>query len=131
MQISQAILFIMSESIGLSSLDVVSIEKGKSPLNASTFKVSELIVNLANRMGREFSSEILNEWAWHGVPCEILLRDGLGWQSGKVRFSLEFIPDLEEEEVAEDKEHESVKLGECKALPESPLDDLRAELLDT
>ncbi|MBD2509480.1 hypothetical protein H6G91_19645 [Nostoc muscorum FACHB-395] len=117
----------MSESIGLSNLDVVSIEKGKSPLNASTFKVSELIVNLANRMSREFCSEILNEWAWHGVPCEVLLRDGLGWQSGRVKFSLEFIPDPQEDEVTEDR---SEKLGEVKALPESSLDDLRAELLD-
>ncbi|MHC5853861.1 KGK domain-containing protein [Nostoc sp.] len=120
----------MSESIGLSSLDVVSIEKGKSPLNASTFKVSELIVNLANKMSREFSSEILNEWAWHGVPCEVLLRDGLGWQSGRVKFSLEFIPDPQEDEVTEDTEDGSEKLRELKALPESSLDDLRAELLD-
>lgn len=120
----------MGEPIGLSGLDVVSINKNKSPLNASTFKVNELVVNLANRMSREFQPEVLNEWAWHGVPCEVLLRDGLGWQSGRVKFSLEFIPDPQEE-VTQDTEDESEKLGELKALPESPLDDLRAELLDT
>ncbi|WP_104899690.1 hypothetical protein [Nostoc sp. 'Peltigera membranacea cyanobiont' N6] len=50
--------------------------------------------------------------------------------SGRVKFSLEFIPDPQEDEVTEDTEDGSEKLRELKALPESSLDDLRAELLD-
>jgi hypothetical protein len=51
----------------------------------------------------------------------VLRSDGQGWQKGKVRFSLEFIPDTEE----------GVEAKETKLLPPSeasPLDELRAEL---
>ncbi|MBD2693938.1 KGK domain-containing protein [Anabaena catenula] len=51
----------------------------------------------------------------------------VGWQKGKVRISLEFIPDEEEEEeeiLEANLEEESIP----PKLPESPLDDLRTQL---
>ncbi|QXE26053.1 hypothetical protein B6N60_04781 [Richelia sinica FACHB-800] len=52
--------------------------------------------------------------------------DGTGWQSGRVRISLEFIPADEEE----DEEEMEAQLEDVTSpqLPESPLDDLRSEL---
>lgn len=118
----------MTERIGLSPLDVVSVEKELCPLYAATFQVSEMALFLANNL-KNFSVDTKTDWAWRGVPCEVLLRDGRGWQTGRVRFSLEFIPD------AEDKEEEELILTatpieSVRQLAPSPLDDLRAELLN-
>jgi hypothetical protein len=54
----------------------------------------------------------------NGMPCEILRVSGGGWQKGKLRFRLEFIPD-------EPAAFEQPKPVRQKS---SPLDDLRSEL---
>lgn len=109
----------------LGNKDVVSTEKDKSLIGASTFRGNEIYTYLRNKIARDVGTEVANEWVLEGLPCELLTEDGQGWQSGKIWFCLEFIPDHEEEELADEIANEP-----SKALPESPLDDLRAELLD-
>ncbi len=52
-----------------------------------------------------------------GIPCEVLscIRNTQGWRTGKLRLSLEFIPDIPEVLIGED---EDIALG-------SPLDQIR------
>lgn len=104
----------------LGNKDVVSVERDKSLVGASTFRGDEIYTNLRNRIAKDTGSEIATEWVLTGLPCEVLIADGRGWQSGKVWFCLEFIPD--DPEV---KPEEAIK-----ALPQSPLADLRSELLE-
>jgi hypothetical protein len=99
--------------------DVVYLDENKSPLG-KTFKVIEMTVNLINRLGREYDTNTLNAWVHDGLLCEVMRVDSLGWKRGRVKLSLEFIPDEPEQETA-------------LLLPsqvESPLDDLRAELFN-
>ncbi|MBW4667215.1 MAG: hypothetical protein KME60_07170 [Cyanomargarita calcarea GSE-NOS-MK-12-04C] len=88
--------------IGLNLFDVVSVDKTKSLVSSTTFKVIEATVNTANRLrdsyGRsQFDSDTINEWGFKGVDCYVLQADGEGWKKGKVRLSLAFIPDETEE----------------------------------
>ena len=117
----------MNKPVKLNFFDVVSVPKSKSLMNASTFKVMEMSVSLTNKLSKEFHTEVLKEWSDTGVECEVLKMDGYGWQKGRVRISLEFIPDEEEqeEEILEaNLEEESIP----PKLPQSPLDDLRTQL---
>jgi hypothetical protein len=66
------------------------------------------------------------QWFRDGIDCETLKIGAKGWQKGKVkiRVILEFCPDEpEREETSENNESETSK-------PESPLDDLRRQLLN-
>jgi hypothetical protein len=70
--------------------DVVHMEHGQSMLNASTFKVGQFkhhFRNYKNALGPAIES-----WVSEGINCEIL-RPGEGWQKGKVRLQVQFIPD--------------------------------------
>ncbi|TAF09394.1 MAG: hypothetical protein EAZ77_05125 [Nostocales cyanobacterium] len=109
----------MSESIKLEFSDVVTLPKEKSPLGASSFKVSEMSAFLAATI-RNYINKNLTGWDEAGIECEILQVSGGGWRKGRVRISLEFIPD--------EPQQEAVLLPPSKI--ESPLDDLRAELLN-
>jgi hypothetical protein len=116
----------MNKPVKLDFLDVVSVPKSKSPIDASTFKVMEVASCLAAKV-YGLNSATWKEWSDTGVECEVLKMDGYGWQKGRVRISLEFIPDEEEqeEEILEaNLEEESI----TPKLPESPLDDLRTKL---
>ncbi|MEG4119649.1 MULTISPECIES: KGK domain-containing protein [unclassified Microcoleus] len=65
------------------------------------------------------------QWFRDGIDCEALKIGAKGWQKGKVRIrvTIEFCPDEPEfEETPENNESETSK-------PESPLDDLRRQLL--
>ncbi|WP_206759000.1 KGK domain-containing protein [Anabaena azotica] len=115
---------IAMEKIVLQDKDVISIEKDKSLIGASTFKANEIYIYLRDKIARDVGIEAADEWVFEGLPCELLTAEGQGWQSGKVWFCLEFIPDEKENSNETDDEP-------TKALPESPLDDLRAELLDS
>ena len=110
-------------SFNLKKHDVVSMDKTSNPMQVKTFEVIDLMMNLINRCGRDgLTSQMLTDWISKGIPCEVLQADRVGWQYGKVKISLEFIPDEPEpQEVA------LLPSGE-PAKPESPLDDLRAEL---
>ncbi|MBD1814665.1 hypothetical protein NDA07_12760 [Microcoleus vaginatus DQ-U2] len=66
-------------------------------------------------------------WFGKGIDCEILRVGAQGWKKGKMKLKLnvtiEFCPDEPEiEETPENNESETSK-------PESPLDDLRRQLL--
>jgi hypothetical protein len=116
----------MNKPVKLDFFDVVSAPKSKSPVGASTFKVMEVASYFVTKVYHE-NSDTWNEWLDTGVECEVLKMDGHGWQKGKVRISLEFIPDEEEqeEEILEaNLEEESIP----PKLPQSPLDDLRTQL---
>jgi hypothetical protein len=67
-------------------------------------------------------------WFGKGINCEILRVGAHGWKKGKIKLKLnvtiEFCPDEPEvEETPENNESETSK-------PESPLDDLRRQLLN-
>ncbi|MEH1906780.1 KGK domain-containing protein [Nostoc sp.] len=55
-----------------------------------------------------------------GCKCEVLLAKGGGWQKGRFRFRLEFIPDNPEAFLK--------KSAPADEKPQSPLDDLRSHL---
>ncbi|MEH2467502.1 KGK domain-containing protein [Nostoc sp.] len=62
-------------------------------------------------------------WPWfseEGCKCEVLLVKGGGWQRGRFRFRLEFIPDNPEAFL----KNSSVEPEKTQ----SPLDDLRSQL---
>ncbi|MDJ0736891.1 MAG: KGK domain-containing protein [Nostocaceae cyanobacterium] len=90
-----------NEVVSLTRDDVVSLlHENKELFNSRIFTIGEEIDKLADRF---FSRK-------DGVECRILRASGGGWKKGKVRLSLEFIPD-EPEQVPQQ--------------PESILDDLR------
>ncbi|MEG4029631.1 MULTISPECIES: KGK domain-containing protein [unclassified Microcoleus] len=67
-------------------------------------------------------------WFGEGIDCEILRVGAQGWKKGKMKIKLnvtiEFCPDESEvEQTPEKNESETSK-------PESPLDDLRRQLLN-
>jgi len=68
------------------------------------------------------------KWFGEGIDCEILRVGAQGWQKGKIKLKLnvtiEFCPDEPEvEEIPENNESETSQ-------QESPLDDLRRQLLN-
>ena len=81
----------------------------------STFQLFELIA--ATRKAVGLGNPPLASQYWFtesGIPCKVLRSQGGGWKSGKIRFTVEFIPN--EPEVTQSK------------APSSPLDDLRSQL---
>ena len=70
---------------------------------------------------------LYEKWFGEGIDCEILRVGDQGWKKGKMKLKLnvtiEFCPDEpEREETPENNESETSQ-------PESPLDDLRRQLL--
>jgi hypothetical protein len=68
------------------------------------------------------------KWFGEGIDCEILRVGAQGWQKGKIKLKLnvtiEFCPDEPEvEDTPKNNESETSQ-------PESPLDDLRRQLLN-
>lgn len=61
----------------------------------TTFKLNELLksailwIITVNNSCAAYSNWLKTE----GVKCQVLRKDGGGWQSGKVRFRVEFVPD--------------------------------------
>lgn len=81
--------------------DVVSLTTNiSSPLSGRTFKVEQFAWAL------HIVAKIPEQWSNEGTPCEVLRADAPGWKSGRVRISLEFIPDEIEEEEPESAEAE-------------------------
>ncbi|MBD1926490.1 hypothetical protein H6F74_09570 [Trichocoleus sp. FACHB-90] len=78
----------MSE-FNLSDDDVVSMNLHVSLVGNQTFKVSQFMHWFKQKVGG--SAEV---WTGEGVDCEVLISStGGGWQPGKVRIRLEFVPD--------------------------------------
>lgn len=85
---------------------------------ASTFKVSELkakVRQFANQenKGSHYASAKVQWFSDTGVECELLRVESGGWQKGRLRFKLEFIPDTTPTSQPDSN---------------SPLDDLRSNL---
>lgn len=88
------------KSESLKPEDVVSISDSKTALVLSqpTFRVSELVMAIVLKiMG---SSDSHKEWAANGIKAEVLA-GSKGWRKGKVRLTVEFIPDEGEDEPVE------------------------------
>ncbi len=79
------------KSILLSENDVLSV-KGEDNivLTHHTYKVSELVNGIMQRIDH-YKQE---RWCKQGVDCEVLVPNKT-WQKGKVKISIEFIPDQE------------------------------------
>jgi len=95
------------DKINLSNDDVVTVSTDLGFIDSSTATGAELmdIVREWVHGNSNLDEDQSADWVQGGVPCKALLV-GSGWQKGKVRLRLEFIPDK----------------------PFSPLDDLRNNL---
>ncbi|MEH2381128.1 MAG: KGK domain-containing protein [Nostoc sp.] len=107
----------MSDEIFLNDDDVVSFQDmAYSLTNVQTVKVNEVKSSLIQTW---FKSN-LSGWITHGIPCKVLLEEGGGWQAGKIRFRLEFIPSQ--------PKVPGLKPSTVTSEPQSPLADLRSQL---
>jgi len=87
------------KSESLKYQDVVSLTDPKVALviPQPTFRVSELAAALVNTV---LKSDPQREWAINGVKAEVLA-GSKGWRKGKVRLTVEFIPDEDVDEPVE------------------------------
>ncbi len=85
--------------------DVVNVI-GSMPFDAGN--ISKMI-QLRRSMKKHFGDSVNYWFRENGVECEVLRANGGGWQKGRLRFRLEFVPDEPQK-------------------PKSPLDDLRSSL---
>ncbi|MEH1824468.1 MAG: KGK domain-containing protein [Nostoc sp.] len=108
----------MNNEIILHDDDVVSMDKRVSFTGNATSTCGELIESLKDLAFGESTSQ-RNEIA-SGITCKVLLTKGGGWQKGRLRLRLDFVPD--EPEVSQ--QNSSIILSQ----PELSLDDLRSQL---
>jgi KGK domain len=79
-------------------------------------KVSTFIKGSEIDENKDISSRIINSALFDGITCNILQPDGRGWQKGKLKMCLEFIPEEPEPIVMQDKPIQTQP---------SPLDEIR------
>ncbi|MEH2154776.1 KGK domain-containing protein [Nostoc sp.] len=107
--------------LGLTNDDVIALTSADYGLEKMT-KLGQLIQAIeqwSNKNSNNKGSE--SQWFFdQGRNCEILRTTGGGWQKGRFRIRLEFIPDNPEAFLQESAQKEDK--------PESPLDDLRSQL---
>ncbi|MEH2085993.1 KGK domain-containing protein [Nostoc sp.] len=108
----------MNNEIILNDDDVVSMDKEISFTGNATSTCGELIESLKDLAFGESTSQ-RNETV-DGITCKVLLVKGGGWQKGRLRLRLDFVP--EEPEVPQ-QNPSTVSLEQ-----QSPLDDLRSDL---
>lgn len=90
------------QKITLNGNEVISVDREDNILiHHHTYKIEELLYAIGNKIDHHKR----DKWCVKGVPCK-MLAPNQPWQKGKVKISIEFIPD----EI------------------ESPLDDVRKEL---
>ncbi|MFM9267169.1 KGK domain-containing protein [Tychonema sp. BBK16] len=89
------------------------------------FKTQGLQIN-TSKYNLQLKCSETQKWFGDGIDCEALKIGAKGWQKGKVkiRVTIEFCPD--EPEVEETPENNQLEISP----PESPLDDLRRQLLN-
>ncbi len=76
--------------LGLSHEDIVSVDAGFFGMD-NMLRIGQLISGVR---GWALSNNKASAWfSEEGCKCEILRTQGGGWQKGKIRFRLEFIPD--------------------------------------
>ncbi len=73
----------------LNNDDVMSLSGEATFKAGSMLKVVQLYTAAANYLGSPHS----NWFQEKGISCEVLKVEGGGWQKGKIRFRVEFIPD--------------------------------------
>jgi hypothetical protein len=80
--------------------DVISINnhEDRIVLPHVTFKVNEFVEDLMKQIDK--SEERREKWGQKGVECEVL-SPNTGWKKGKIRVTLEFIPE-ESESILDD-----------------------------
>ena len=101
--------------------DVVSVYSEQILINNRTFILSELIAALmpvVKGQGKEWTEE-KEKWFDEGIECKILKPGAKNWKRGKVRFTLEFLPEMLE--VAEMPENSELQANKV----DSPLDPIR------
>jgi hypothetical protein len=103
-------------SFELNDDDVLSMENPDFN-TGRTFKVSELKAKVREFANAESKNGYMNpkvKWfTLEGSKCDLLKTQGGGWQKGRLRFRLEFVPDEPLPQEQEDN---------------SPLADLRSTL---
>ena len=115
--------------MSLNRLDVVTVNCSNRKVTAgTTFTVGEF-ANAVAGLIQKSSGAPYQEWANEGVDCSVLQPGSENWVKGKVRVSLEFIPDKAEEVEEEEAvlEIKDTKVAQ-NLLPSSPLADLREKL---
>lgn len=77
--------------------EVLFVDRGRVLMSNPTFKVSEFLDALAETINEQEDnwSEESEDWFSDGLACEALRFGTGGWQRGRVRIRLEFIPDKE------------------------------------
>jgi hypothetical protein len=111
--------------MNLDRFDVVSlIEASRKITPGTTFTVCEFTNVVGSFLQR--ANNNYQEWIKDGVNCCVLQPGSENWVKGKVRVSLEFIPEPPEEYI-EEVDIQDVKTAQS-LLPASPLDDLRENL---
>lgn len=117
-------------SFNLNDDDVVRLDSSENPTETTTSTHREVMqsiwwaVSYRLKEMRRKDSGSFSRIFFQGVNGQVLRPGGVGgWLTGTVRVRLEFTPDEPEEE---EEQQESVLLSPVE--PESPLDDLRAEL---
>ncbi len=74
--------------------EVLYVPSGKILMDNPTFKVGEFLDTLAQTVSDCESewSEDHEGWFAEGVECQAMRLTGQGWQSGRVRLRVEFMP---------------------------------------
>ncbi|WP_293251461.1 MULTISPECIES: KGK domain-containing protein [unclassified Microcoleus] len=90
--------------------------------------LSQQALNIDVALTTDQTRRLYENWFGEGIDCEILRVGAQGWKKGKIKLKLnvtiEFCPD--EPEVEETPENDESEASQ----PESPLDDLRRQLLN-
>ena len=117
---------------------MLKVEKLKETLNGvlPEYGLGQTLNQLLSQQGLNIDVGLTTDqtrylyenWFGQGIDCEILRVGAQGWQKGKIKLKLnvtiEFCPD--EPEVEETPENNKSETSQ----PESPLDDLRRQLLN-
>ncbi|MEG4851953.1 KGK domain-containing protein [Microcoleus sp. B5-D4] len=102
------------------------------PENELGYKLNLFLIqqalNIDVALTTDQTRRLYENWFGEGIDCEILRVGANGWKKGKIKLKLnvtiEFCPD--EPEVGETPENNESETSK----PESPLDDLRRQLLN-
>lgn len=103
------------ERVFLNDDDVLKVDVKLSPCGHTTSTVREMNSALC-------ATNVGESWVREGIDCSVLFENSNGWRKGKVKITLEFIPDDPEPINAENQQ-----VSQPKLLPsvDSQLDDLR------
>lgn len=81
--------------------DVVTMAPESSGIiKAQTFRIAEFLS--AFKLSAKQGFGLAEAWLQDGVKCRFLKANGGGWQEGKIRLRLEFIPDEPESQSSLD-----------------------------